>query len=137
MALTLLKIKTFLKIAFLWSKKNIHVILIVAVLSMVIIKSIIDKKNSEKEIKELRDLLKKSQEDYNKSRELHRNEIKRREELENAYKLKIKEIETQYQVRLNNISKQQEERVKEILEQNNTPQEMEEKLTSVLGIQRG
>ncbi len=132
--ISVLKIKYILKISYLWCKKNIVSIVLSILLSMLLIKSMTDKKNNEAQIKNLRKLLDKAREDFEVSRKNHRQEIIRRELLEKAYLEKMKQVEEKYNFEINKINNQQKLRIEELLEQNHTPREMEEKISSILGI---
>jgi len=86
-------------------------------------------------ISSLQDQLVKSREDYEKAKELHQQEILRRQELERNYKKTVEDLKSKYNVDITALDKGKQDLVRQIItETNNNPSEIASRLTRELGI---
>lgn len=122
------------KLAFAWLKKNALVIVLATGILGLMIYQMVTRANSEKAVKSLMDQLDKARQDYEKANQLHREEILRREQIEEHYRTVIDDLTKKYGESVARLNQNKETRVRQIIAENkDDPNLMAQRLNSTLG----
>lgn len=122
-------------LAYAWLKKNWVVVALVCAIAGLTIYQIVTRTNNEKAIKELNRQLDKARQDFEQARDNHRNEILRRDQIEENYRKVIADLTTKYGADIAKLDKDKQARVRQVIQENkDDPNAMAVRLNSVLGI---
>lgn len=123
-------------LAFAWLKKNWLVVSLVCAMAALTIYQMVTRKNDQKSIEELQRQLDKARMDFEQARNNHRNEILRRDEIEENYRKVIADLTAKYGAEIAKLDIDKQARVRQVIQENkDDPQAMATRLNNVLGIQ--